>query len=337
MTDADRLSDDPEVNPEADSLPADFSASSVTHESIGEVRPPPGRIGRARTRVAESRQRLDAAYHDLEARRGRVRSIDVAFSVREDDRDAGGALLAGAMAFRLFLWLLPAALLVVAGLGFDSAHGRTDPSGAVHAVGITSIAAQSVNQAAQEAQSARWLALILGLVFLYTTSVSLVKSLFVSHALVWQVPVPRITHKSRAVAELLAAAVVIGAISSVAAIIRNHSPGFGLVVMLSATLIYGGTWWLVSVRLPHGDASLTDLIPGAMIFGLGFEVLHLVSVYYLAAKLTHASLLYGSLGIAAALLLGLYLFGRLIIAAAVVNEAIYVAKHPTRSVSDAAP
>ena len=121
---------------------------------------------------------------------------------------------------------------------------------------------------------------------------------------------------------MLALILLVAAATSVAAIVRNRSPGFGLVTMVAVVVLYGGLWWLWSLRLPPRPASPFELIPGAIAFAVGVEVLHLFVVYYLAARLTHASALYGSLGIAAALLFGLYLVGRLIVAAIVINVAV---------------
>jgi uncharacterized BrkB/YihY/UPF0761 family membrane protein len=252
--------------------------------------------------------------------------VDVAFNIQEGDRNAGGSLLGGAIAFRMFLWLLPASLLVVAGLGFGSSQDPTTPNELVRGVGVTSIAAQSINQAAQDSRSGRWAALILGAAFLYTTSVSLVRALFVAHALVWHIPVPKITHKPRAVGELLAFILLLATGTSVGAIVRDRSPGFGLVIMLAAVILYAGLWWAYSLRLPRAATSAFDLIPGAIVFGVGLQALHLIAVYYLAARLTHASALYGGLGTAAALLFGLYLMGRLVVAGAVVNVAVWERK-----------
>jgi uncharacterized BrkB/YihY/UPF0761 family membrane protein len=258
-----------------------------------------------------------------------VGTIDVLFSVQEDDRSRGGSLLAGAIAFRVFLWFLPAALLVAAGLGFGAAANPSDPARIVHDAGITSIAVQSINHAAQQAAKGRWFALVVGAVFLYTTSVGLVKALFVAHVLVWQAPTVKLAHKRRAVAELLALALALIAATAMASVIKHHSPGLGLTAMLAIVVVYGGAWWLYSLALPHGAAGRLDLIPGAVLFGVGAQVLHLVSVYYLAAKVSHASELYGGLGAAAAFIFGFYLVGRLIIGAAVINSAIFDHRHPT--------
>jgi uncharacterized BrkB/YihY/UPF0761 family membrane protein len=317
MTDAATPSDD---------LQAESEPSEGQSYTGGVGERGPGRIRRIQSRIEVGRGQVDDAYQRLEDSRSRVRTVDVAFALHEGDRDSGGSLLAGALAFRLFLWLLPAALLIVAGLGFDSAAGANDPNDAVRNAGITSIPAQSINQAAGESQSARWVALILGIFFLYTTSVSLMKALSVAHALIWHVPAPKLAHRLRAAGTLLATALAIGAVSSLEAVIRNHSAGYGLLALIAGTLCYSAAWWALSIQLPHSDASALDLLPGAVLFGIGLEALRVLAVYYLAAKFTSASLLYGSLGAAAALLLGLYLAGRIIVAAAVLNAALWSRK-----------
>jgi uncharacterized BrkB/YihY/UPF0761 family membrane protein len=266
-----------------------------------------------------------------------VAIIDVAFQVYEDDRDAGGSLLGGAIAFRVFLWMLPAALLVVAGLGFGSTSDTNTPDRIVRDAGITSIAANSINHAAQQAQSARWVALIVGAVFLYTTSVALLRSLVVTHALIWEVPVIKLQHKPRAVGEFLLVVVLAGVGTSLGAVIRNHSPGYGLVPMLAVVVVYAAAWWVISIRLPHAHAPITALLPGAAVVGVGVQVMHLLVVYYIAARLTTASLWYGSLGSAAALLFGLYLAGRLIIGATVLNATLWARQQARKSAPDQSP
>lgn len=291
-------------------------------ETSVAARPAPGRIGRARSQIEARRGQVDDVYHRLEESRSRVRSVDVVFAMHEGDRDSGGSLLGGALAFRLFLWLLPAALVVVAGLGFESSGDAAAPSDAVRNVGITSIPAQSINQAARDSQSGRWVALILGIFFLYGASVSLMKALSLAHALIWHVPAPRLGGRIRAVGIILATMLVLAGATSLEALLRNRSAAFGLLALLVGTVLYSATWWGLSTQLPHANAALVDLIPGALLFGIGLEAMRTLAVYYLAAKLTSASLLYGSLGVSAALLLGLYLAGRVIVAAAVLNSAI---------------
>ncbi len=279
-----------------------------------------------RQRIESARRRSAAARQEIEERRARVRSIDTALSVHEHDRLVGGSLMAGALAFRLFLWMLPAALLVVAELGFLSSVSDSAPSDAVRNLGIHSLAVHSITTAARESQRARWVALIVGLVVLYLASVALMKALWTAHALAWRVPAGRIPAKPRAVGVLLLTVVGCMAATSGAAIVRNDSRPWGVVVMLAVVVVYAGGWWGLSTQLPHGDAPKLALLPGAVLFGIGSEVIHLVSVYYLAAKVTSASELYGALGAASALLLGLYYVSRFVVEGAILNATLWTRK-----------
>jgi uncharacterized BrkB/YihY/UPF0761 family membrane protein len=64
-------------------------------------------------------------------------------------------------------------------------------------------------------------------------------------------------------------------------------------------------------------------VPGALVVGVGTQLLHLLTVYYLSGRLESASELYGGLGTAATVLLGLYLIGRLVVAAALANAVLW--------------
>jgi uncharacterized BrkB/YihY/UPF0761 family membrane protein len=307
--------------------------------------PAPGRIPAIRARAAAAKVRAEMIRRQLEDRRDRNRGVDIAFTAYEHDRDSGGSLLAGAIAYRMFLWTLPLALVVVGGLGFLSSENPDDPGKVVRDVGIGSIPAQSVNQAARSSTRAWWVVVILGVVLLYFASVALVKALWVAHALVWRMPSTRIRSKPRLTGIFLLACVAIVAATSVAAVIRNASGTNGLIAMIADVAVYAGAWWGLSTQFPHREASWPWLIPGAIAFGVGVQVLHLVSVYYLSGRLSRSSLLYGTLGAAAALLLGLYFVGRLMILSAQLNEAIWVRwlgperyDNPTRaSTSSTAP
>jgi uncharacterized BrkB/YihY/UPF0761 family membrane protein len=275
-----------------------------------------------KTRAEAARARADEIRQQLEGRRGRSKSVDVAFAALDVDRDTGGSLLAAALAYRFFLWILPACLVLVAGLGFASAAGPDVPARVVRDLGIASIPAQSINQAAQQSSGTRWVALIVGAVLLYLATNGLIRALWVTHALIWGSPRLKIVRRPRLIGVFLGACLAIGAVTSLAAVIRDAAATPGLVAMLADFGVYVVAWWLVTSQLPHGDASYAALIPGALVFGTGVQAMHLVTVYYLARRVTSASQLYGTLGVAAALLLGLYLVGRLVVVSAEFNQAL---------------
>jgi uncharacterized BrkB/YihY/UPF0761 family membrane protein len=270
-----------------------------------------------------ARARAVAVRRHAEGRRVQNRGVDVAFTTYELDRQGGGSLLSAALAFRLFLWLLPLCLVVVAGLGYLSWARIGTPSEAVRDVGITSIPAQSINQAVRESSRAWWLALLIGMVLLYAATSALIRAVWAAHALIWRSPATRIPNKLRTMGVFLLASAVVAAGTSVASVIRNGSPTEGLIAMLLDFFVYAAAWWFMTTQLPHGEASYLALIPGAILFAAGVQAMHLVTVYYLARRITSASELYGTLGVAAALLLGLYFVGRLIIVSAEFSEAVW--------------
>jgi uncharacterized BrkB/YihY/UPF0761 family membrane protein len=105
--------------------------------------------------------------------------------------------------------------------------------------------------------------------------------------------------------------------------LRQESPGLGLAVTLAIFLMYAALWLVVSLALPHADAPWHRLLPGALFAAVGAQVLHLVTIFYLAGKVQSSSELYGGLGAAAAILLWLYLIGRLAVGAALINAALW--------------
>lgn len=272
-----------------------------------------GRIARLRTRVEEL---LELATTTAWT------PVVIAREAYERDRDIGGAVLAGAIAFRVFVWLLAFSLLSVAGLGFMAAAGN-DPVQATADLGVTAFAASSVAQAAADVQRSRWVLLALGLWALYSASKNALRSMWVTSALVWRVPMT----KPPTIAGVLgynAAFFTMVLTISLASRLRDLRPGPGLGITLAVVVVFALVMWAGLHRLPRPKVlPFTAVLPGALALGLGVQVMHLISVLYLPRTISHSSETYGSLGIAAAMLLWLYLFGRLVVFAFVLNATLW--------------
>ena len=93
----------------------------------------------------------------VQAERERHESVDVVFEVVDRDVETGGGIIAGALAYRLFIWLLPALLVAVAGLGFAADAGSESPQEAAGSVGLAGLVTSSVASAASG--PGRWYAL----------------------------------------------------------------------------------------------------------------------------------------------------------------------------------
>lgn len=275
-----------------------------------------------RDRRTRLQARIAGAAARAQAERQRHQSVDVAFEMYDRDADAGGEIIAGALAYRIFIWLLPVALVSVAGLGIAADAASESTSEAIRSLGLTGLVSNSV--ATTAAGQTRWYALLIGIPIAVYVTRSLLRTLIVTHRLLWEdvrADAPRPT----VVATLRLLGLLVGfmVISLAAGALREASPGPGLLVTLLVTAPYAALWLLISLRLPHGGADWRALVPGAIVVGVGVELLHVVTAYLLAPYAVAKEGTYGALGAAAALLLGLFVLSRLIVAGAVLNVTLW--------------
>jgi uncharacterized BrkB/YihY/UPF0761 family membrane protein len=230
--------------------------------------------------------------------------------------------MAGALAYRLFIWLLPLALVAIAGLGVAANAASDSPQQAARSIGLAGLVAGSVAGAAKS--STRWYALLVGIPLLLYATRSVLRALIVTHRLVWSDDRRR-ARKPTLVAtmQLLGTLILFFAISAAASTVRAHSGAAGVLATLAILVPYGVLWLVITSHLPHGEATWRALWPGAVVFAIGLEALHFVTAYYLGPEAESKQGTYGALGIAATLLLGLFLISRLTIAAAVLNATLW--------------
>jgi uncharacterized BrkB/YihY/UPF0761 family membrane protein len=285
------------------------------------------RAARAQSWVTRARADRDRLWQRAELERGRHESVDAVFEMAERDSDVGGGIIAGALAYRLFIWLLPLALIAVAGLGFAADAASNSPSETAEALGLQGLISSSIASAAKSPN--RWYALLVGVPVLVWATRSMLRVLIGAHRLVWTddraaAPKPKLVASLR----LLALFLCFAAVSTGAGAVRAWSTGPGALVTLVALVPYAGLWLLVTMRLPHRNAPWRALVPGAVVFALGLEVVHGVVVYVISPWALAKQGTYGALGVASALLVGLFLISRLMVAAAVVNATLWERRPP---------
>jgi uncharacterized BrkB/YihY/UPF0761 family membrane protein len=257
-----------------------------------------------------------------QSERERHRSVDAVFEMAERDSEVAGGIIAGALAYRLFIWLLPLALIAVAGLGFAADASSESPEESARSVGLEGLISSSIANAANSPN--RWYALLIGIPVLIWATRSLLRALIGAHRLVWTdvraaAPKPTLVASLRFLVFLLS----FGVVSATASALRASSGVAGVLATLVALVPYAGLWLLISVRLPHRDAPWRALIPGALVVAVGIELLHVVIAYVITPWALAKQGTYGALGVAAALLVGLFLISRLIVDAAVVNATLW--------------
>jgi uncharacterized BrkB/YihY/UPF0761 family membrane protein len=264
----------------------------------------------------------------------RAPGIQHALAAIGRDRQFGGGLLAGALAFRLFGALLPFALLLAVLLGYAATAERDATQEAAEATGISEAVMLSVADSARLSTGTRWVVSLGAFVALLWAAVWAARAIRAVHQIAWSGSVERMGRPIQGALVLIAAIVAVGLVISGAAAAREQLGTAGILLMLSATLAFFGIWLGLEWLLPHGDAPLRALIPGAIVVALGIQVVHLGTALFIGAKVARASATYGSLGVAFTVLAWLYILSRIVVASAMLNAARWERRaqrppHPT--------
>ncbi len=232
----------------------------------------------------------------------------------------GGGILAGALAYRLFVFLLPLALLLVSGLGLYADATDKNPSEVVSDSGITGLIAKEISATASG--SHRALIFVLSVpALLYTLGV-LYRAIAVVHAIAWHGSGRGVRSSPTGVGVLGGGIVTVLVAIRLEALLIDHGPLGALAALALYVALAGAAWFVVSIYLPHGDIGRRALAPGAVLFGSGMLCVNAFNVYITSRLVEGRSDTYGALGVAAALLFSLYLIGRVIVLSAVLNATV---------------
>jgi uncharacterized BrkB/YihY/UPF0761 family membrane protein len=247
-------------------------------------------------------------------------SIDFGFELVERDSSIGGGLLAGALAYRLFVLLLPTSLLLISGLGLYAGTVDKSPSTVAKEAGLHGLIASEVAKAGSG--NARGLVFVLMIPAVVYALVTLYRAIAKVYGIAWSgsgrgVPVTR-----SGVATLAGALLVQIVSGEITAWIRRGDRYAGLLALLVYVVLIGGAWLAVSLQLPHRQVRWQQLIPGAALFGVGLLVVNFFNIYVTARLVEGRADTYGALGIATALLFSLVLVGRLMVGSAELNALL---------------
>ncbi len=265
------------------------------------------------------RVRLTAARASAKGASERHVSVAVPFHAAERNRRVAASVLAGGIAYRLFLWLLPFGLIVGGALGLMDADSTEE---AVEGGGLPAAVTNAIGDAARAADSEWWWLLAVGVPLLLWAGYTGTKAVQLIHSLVWDEPPPR----TKPLKGSLAFTGVVCAFMAAVAFtwwLREETWIVGLLAATVTIAPLAGLWLWASLRLPHGDASWRALLPGALVVGIGFQALHEVIVRFLVPKLEKSTSLYGALGAVTTLLFFMYVVGRLVVTAPILNSSLH--------------
>jgi len=282
----------------------------------GPAPEPRGRIAALRAKAEQVQHLAEERLERERARRGWMRQLFAAF---EADRNRGGGLLAGGVAYRLFLWGLPATLFVVQIFGsIADASGETAQEAATH-VGLGGAVAAMVGTAATESGKSAWWLALLGFVLMIWAGRSAARAFRLVAEIAWG---RRESLRPSSVKSSLAfSAIALGSVAAQAISVTLFADraAIRLGEWLAVTAMFVVlTVWIMAV-LPHGGRTWVAVVPGAVEFVAAIRLLSLATAIYFVPRIDRIEDLYGALGIAIVILLWLYVIARVYVGAQFLN------------------
>ncbi len=279
-----------------------------------------GRVAALRRSADSARAAAERGFERAQERRWVREALDSLSS----ERRSGAGLLAGGMAYRFFLWLVPFGLVVAAVASFWVRLSPTSLTDAARSFGLGGVAARSATTAIEDGSRARWYLLIAGLALVAWAGIGAVRALRVAAVIAWQIEPQRLRRPLRASA-IFAAVCLIGLATSITASWARHTlAAFGVVVTLGGMAVYCALALFALSHLPRPEGtSWRTFLPGSLMVGAGVTAVHLFLAYYLAGRLEHTPSLYGTLGASTVVLLVLFLVARLLVSACFLNATLH--------------
>jgi uncharacterized BrkB/YihY/UPF0761 family membrane protein len=272
----------------------------------------------------KSRERLSAgqarANELLEKYKDRP-LLDVGLRMYQRDRESAGTIVGSALAFRLFLFVVPLLLFVVGLFGFLASW--TGPEEVNGAAGVSGSLAVQINTALTQPNSTRWVATLTGLFGMVWTGRTLSKVMVTAGCLAWRLPVTT-KARLRVVGAVVGLVVGIGLASAIVNRIRVEA-GLGVAGLsfVAAFGVYVVAWMAMSMLLPRATPDPGALLPGAVLVALTLVAMQALSQLYLANQLSHASQLYGAIGTTVVTLGWFFFVGRAMVLGMSLDAVLY--------------
>lgn len=250
--------------------------------------------------------------------RSRHEVVDLLGDLRDRDRVAFASVLGSAVALRLFLFTAPAMILITCLVGVLRLRSLLEE----HLTETMSVGEVAAAVTGAKGWGAVWL-ILSGVVLTLAAGRSLSLVLASSSQLAWRLPGP----VRRRITTILAATAVLTAVitaSSVLGALRDASgPAITFLTWVAVAAVGGYAWFLVSLTLPRGVRDPGALLPGSILFGVGFAALQAVMHVYVPNQIARTTDTLGALAGTIAVLGNLFAIGRLATSSFVLNAVVH--------------
>lgn len=248
----------------------------------------------------------------------------VALDVRQRFLDLQGAIVSAAVTLHLFLSLFPLLLVATAVVGFIAAKGNDVAGSVVDTLGLTGAAATTVTDAVAAAERSRRAASIVGLLGLVWSALGVAGAMKTAIDRAWQAKGRGLRDRAISLLWLLGAGLLVSAFLFVTGLVVSVLPGWAASLAIVFTvaghvLLF---WWTFHL-LGAVNVGWRPHLPGAIAVGIGFQVLTIVGAIVVPHTVASSSALYGSIGVVFAVVAWLFVFGRLLVYACILNVVLY--------------
>jgi membrane protein len=248
-----------------------------------------------------------------------------------------GGHLAAAITLAAFLSLFPLLLVAIAVVGVISNNRADLASDVIRELSLRGEAADLVRTTLEKAQESRRAASVVGVVGLLWSGLGLVATLQYGYNAVWQVLDRGVKDKLVGLLWLIGSGLLFAGSFALTNALRVLPAFVAPLGILIAVAVNTGLFLWSAKVLPNRDVGWRPLLPGALLGGIGLEILKAVGSYYVPRAVSGSSALYGSIGVVFALLAWLFFFGRLIIYTSALNVVLWERKYGTTTVEIQVP
>lgn len=257
-----------------------------------------------------------------------------ALDVQDRVDEINGGFAASAITITVFVSLFPLLLVAIAVVGFVAAGDDQLASRVIDNLGLTGSAAETMESAIQKASDSRRAASVIGLVGLAWSGSAVAVALQHGVRVPWQERSQGVRDRALGMAWLAVAGIGFAAAVALGGLLNFLPDQVPAGVVTVAAVLVGlateiGLFWWMFIGLGTRRVPNRDLLPGAIVAGLGFEVLKLVGTVLVPRLISSASSLYGPIGIVFAILAWLTLFAKLLVYASTLNAVRFEAREGT--------
>jgi uncharacterized BrkB/YihY/UPF0761 family membrane protein len=271
---------------------------------------------RATAEVETIRRETNERAEQLQTRVPPLRMLG---ELRSRYRRQNAPVLAGHLAYRAFLFMLPLLVLAIAALGFARGGGVNVQHDVGGRLGLGHAVSASLANTSNDAKDGRWALLFSGLFALLLTGYGLLTALHYCYAQAWGMEISKLRRRASGVAKLIGGILLVFIVIAGVSALKHLGPIVGGASGLAAMGIVGACIFGVSILLPHRSTSWLWLLPGAVLGAVGIGLIVVFATVFLPDRLAHYSSLYGSLGVAVTMLFVLLLIANVLIGSALVN------------------